>query len=252
MKRNKRTTLITVAVISLGAVTALATLHARSQKKFQNRSKEQPTVIQAGQISEKQKKHRKLFKHTGPKLRDLAATQPGDIEVSVDLGLMIRVPDSSPRLPVFQSALCNADAVVIGTINTKSAQLTEEENFIFTDYQVSVEEVIKNNTLAPIEVGSAITSTRDGGAVKLNDRTFRARREDFDPPLLGQRYLLFLRFIPETGAYLMYGNGAFQLDGRKVIALGAASREVLLNEGSKDSLSFVAQIQSFATRGCPQ
>ena len=164
---------------------------------------------------------------------------------------MMRIPDS-PRVPVFHSAVCNADAVVTGTINSKSAQLTEEENFIFTDYQFSVEEVLKNNALAPIEVGSAITSTRDGGAVKLNNRTLRAKREDFDPPMVGQRYLVFLKFIRETDAYLMYGNGVFQLDGSKVIALGSASREVLLNEGSKDSFSFLAEIRSFVARDCSQ
>ena len=234
----------------LATSTAIAGAAFRSQGQKDVKGQEQSTVIQEGQMTERQKQHSKLFKHSGPKLRDLAARQTGDIEVAVGLGLIMRVPDSAPRPPVFQSAVCHADAVVIGTIDSKSAQLTEDENFVFTDYQTTVEEVIKNNVAAPIAVASTITTTRDGGVVELNNRTFRAKREDFDPPIVGQRYLLFLRFIPATGSYLMYGNGTFRVEAQRIIALGPGAREVLLNDGSKDASSFIGEIRAFATSDC--
>jgi len=129
-------------------------------------------------------------------------------------------------------------------------QQTEQENFVFTDYEITVEEAIKNNTVAPIQVKSAITVTRDGGVIKLNNRVFRAKRDDFDPPLVGQRYLLFLRFIPATGAYLAYGNGTFQLEAQKVVALGPAARDEMIKSSISDPFAFLSQVCTFATSDC--
>ncbi len=245
MKNGKNIALIVCAVIAVGA-TVLATFQGQSQKSAQSKSQEQATQIQEGQKTEKQRQHGKLFKHSGTKLSDIAARQTGDVEVEEGVGLMMILPQTGPQRPVFRSAVCNADAVVIGIINDKSSQLTEEENFLFTDYQITVEEVIKNNAVAPIQVAGAITVTRDGGVVELNHRIFRAKRDDFDPPLVGQRYLLFLRFIPATGSYLAYGNGTFQLEAEKVLALGPAARDEMIKSGVSNPLSFLSQIRTFA------
>jgi len=201
-------------------------------------------------MNEKQRQHSKLFKHSGTKLRDLAARQNGDVEVEEGLGLMTVLPVAGPQRPLFHSAVCNADAVVIGTLNDKTSQLTDEGSFVFTDYQITVQEVIKNNSVAPLQAADVITGTRDGGVVELNNRIFRAKREDFDPPVVGQRYLLFLRFIPATGAYLMYGNGTFQLDGQGILALGPAARAELGKNGTKDGAGFLSQIRVFANTDC--
>ena len=48
----------------------------------------------------------------------------------------------------------------------------------------------------------------------------------------------------------MYGNGTFQLESQKVLALGAASREILSNAGSKDEPIFLGEIRTFAAAGC--
>ena len=237
-----------IAVIAVSVATAVATFQVQSQKDA--KGQEQATVIQEGQMTEKQRQHSTLFKHSGPKLRDIAARQNGDVEVEEGLGLMMRLPATGPQRPVFHSAVCNADAVVIGILNDKSSQLTDGKNFVFTDYQITVEEIIKDNAVAPIPTASVITGTRDGGAIELNNRIFWAKREDFDPPIVGQRYLLFLRFIPATGAYLMYGNGSFQLAAQRVLALGPASRDEVRRGGVEDSLAFLNQIRTYAGKDC--
>ncbi len=136
--------------------------------------------------------------------------------------------------------------MVIGLLNNKSAHLTEEENFVFTDYDVTVEEIIKNNSASPMQLNNAITTTRDGGTIQINNRILRANRQDFTPPLVGQRYLMFLRFIPSTGSYLMYGNGTFELSADKVLPLGQGSRDQLLKQGSSDPFTFLNSIRGFA------
>lgn len=238
------------ALFVIGAAVAFARLQGQSQEITQKPKAEEATQIHEGQMTEKQRQHSKLFKHSGRKLNDIATTQAGDVEVEEEMGYVVRLPETKPRAPVFESAVCNADAVVIGTIDSKSSQLTEEGNFVFTDYQVTLEEVIKNNSSAPLRLAEKITTTRDGGVVELNNRIFRAKRSDFEPPLVAHRYLLFLRFIPTTGSYLMYGNGTFQLEDQKILALSADARHELLKDRATDALSFLSEIRIFAMSDC--
>jgi hypothetical protein len=225
LMRYKNVALIALVILFLGAATSLALFQSDGQKN-KKRVDEPATVIQEGIMTEKQRQHSKLFKHSVQKLLDIAASRLGDVEVEEDTGYSLVLPSTSQKFPVFQSALCNADAVVVGTIMSKSSQLTDEGNFIFTDHGVTVDELIKNNASAPILPATTITTTRDGGVVELNNRILSAKREDFVPPLVGKQYLLFLRFIPETGSYLMYGNGTFQIESGNLTALGpGAARE---------------------------
>lgn len=221
-------------------------------RKIATESQEEATPVQKGVLTAKQKAHRKLFKHPGPKLLDMAVKRAGDIEVQVDSGDVIILPESTAKPPILLSAVCHADAVVIGTLNSKSAQLTEDENFIFTDYEMAVEEVIKNNPSAFIQLNNSLTIVRSGGAVQINGRVFRAKREDFKPPVLGKRYLFFLKFIPETGAYLAYGNGTFQLDENKITSLGDTATHELLNGGVVDTTTFLNRVRAFVDTDCGQ
>jgi hypothetical protein len=209
---------------------------------------EEPTAIQENILSAKQKVHSKLFKHHGPKLRDIATTRKGAIEVEEEVGFVIDTSGSTPNVPVLQSAVENADAIVVGVLKSKSSQLTEEGNFIFTDYEMAVEEVIKNNSTSPMQINGLITVTRDGGSVEIKGRIFTAKRQDFKPTFVGNRYLFFLRFIPETGSYLTYGNGAFELKDDKVSALGNTASKELLNAGSKDATAFLNEVRAFVTK----
>jgi len=84
-----------IAVIAVGVATAVATFQVQSQKDA--KGQEQATVIQEGQMTEKQRQHSKLFKHSGPKLRDIAARQNGDVEVEEGVGLMMRLPAMVPN-----------------------------------------------------------------------------------------------------------------------------------------------------------
>jgi hypothetical protein len=249
MKSNVGITVIALALFTIAGATSMAMFQGQRQSG-ESKIKEPATIVQDGEMTERQKQHAKLFKHSGPKLRDIAARQTGDIEVEEGEGLMMVLPQPGSQRPLFQSAVCNADAVVIGTIGDKSSQLTADETFVFTDYRITVEEVIKNNAAAPIQVAGPLTATRDGGVIELNNRVFRARREDFDPPLVGQRYLLFLRFIPATGAYLTYGNGTFQLEAQRVGALGPAARTEITKSGFSSPPTFLSQIRTFATSDC--
>lgn len=218
-----------------------------------NRSvKEEPTQLRERTVlSEKQQAHRKLFKQGGIKLTEHAARTQGDVEIGAEVPYRIEIPQSGPKPPVLQTASCNADAIVIGVLGSKSSHFTEGESSIFTDQEVIVEDVIKDNASAPIQSHSTITVTRLGGAVRLSGRTYRFTLADFEPMEIGKRYLLFLRFIPATGAYRAYGSGSFRLDDNKVHTLGGDSvSSELIGATQKDATAFLVDVRTLAVSDC--
>lgn len=193
----------------------------------------------------RQIQHGKLFKHGGKSLLDRAAEQGGDITVVADEPLGVSSEVIAPSASFLESAVCNADLVVVGTLTGETAQFNEGETFIFTDYELSVEEVVKNNGKAPISTGGSITVTRDGGTLTADSRTFKALREDFKLFPLNQRYIFFLKYIPSTGSYLAYLHGSFQLSGSKLVTFGDVP-----HEKSKDAVAFLAEARSLAMSNC--
>lgn len=179
----------------------------------------------------------------------MAEAQGGDIEVVMHADVIRTVAPATPKVPPMQFAVCNADAILLGSFKSKSSQLNADQSFIFTDYEMAVEEVIKDTPAAPALSGGVVTVTREGGEVRLNGKVIRARSGDFKPAQVGKRYLLFLRFLPETNSYLAYTNGSFQLDGDKVSSLGGMSREELLDGGSKSLATFLDEVRAAHGRG---
>jgi hypothetical protein len=171
---------------------------------------EQPTFIQEGQITEKQKQHSKFFKNygdvtRGKKIRDLSLSD--DVNLLREKGSEILTSSSYLTAHEYLSLLaCHADAVVVGVVENKASQLTEDGTFLFTDYGFTPEEVLKSNLSDPLQVNLEITVTRTGGLAILNGHTVRAIDETQKPLRVGGRYLLFLRYIPATRAYRSLGS----------------------------------------------
>lgn len=213
-----------IALLGFGA----AKITFPSQKdKLAERLKQktgEATPIQEGVMTDKQKKHSRLFKGFGDvargrKLRDLVA-QSGDVNIVQDVGDVI-VPRSFNLDEYLRNLTCKADAVVIATVRSKSSNLIEEGTFVFTDYKLTVIEILKNNAATPIESSGLITFTSPGGAVELNGHTIRAVDYRNEPLQAGVNYLLYLKFIPETNSFKPFSdsiNGdAFQLKDGTVI-----------------------------------
>lgn len=167
------------------------------------------TPIREGVMTGKQKKHSKIFGRfeaytRGKKLRELVAER-GDVYVIVPNG-DVQLPASFNLHDFFLNLTCQADAVIIGTVKSKTSQIIEEGTFVFTDYELIVTDVLKNNVAAPIELNGSITYTSPGGAVELNGHVIRAVQRGRRPLQVGEDYLLYLKFIPETGAFKGFSN----------------------------------------------
>lgn len=256
MRNRKNFALLLLAALTITVITVMGALHDKTQNSSISTKQEEATPIQEGVMGEKQKKHSKIFKRfegatRGRKLRDLVAER-GDVEIREDVGTTF-MPRSFNLKQYLQGLTCEADAVVVGRVKSKSSQLIEEGTFVFTDYEVTAEEVLKNNIAIPIIQSSDITITRSGGTVKLNGRTIRAIDYRSEPLKVGERYLLYLKFIPDTGAYRPFGNSmsddTLHLRGDKITQV---SRKPLPfgRRGVADVDIFMAEARSVLNSSC--
>lgn len=167
MSNRKRAGSLILLSLVIAFVTAAATMHGRGQNT--STAQDEPTPVQRGMLTQKQREHGKLFKNTGVgNVHDLiqkraAEGDAGDILIESLPGTpeLSRTGEAATDRLVTSAA--QADAVVIGIVSGKTSQLNEAETFVFTDYAVNVVEVLKNNGAAPISENGTVTVTRPGG-----------------------------------------------------------------------------------------
>ncbi len=104
---------------------------------------------------------------------------------------------------------CQADLVVLGRAGTATSHMTSGQYFLYSDWGFLVEQVFKDNSKASVQAGDSIIVVRPGGVLKIGERTVYATEKNFQDFKPGDEYLLFLEFIPETGAYIATAENSF-------------------------------------------
>lgn len=131
--------------------------------------------------------------------------------------------------------------------------MIEEGTFTFTDYEVSVQEIIKSNSAGLVTSGT-FTTTRSGGSVKLNGHVVHAIDRREEPLKIGSQYIFFLRLIPDTGAYRPAGNSlnedTFELSDGKVIQLSEKSLPFKRPGKSANAGSFISDLRAVLNHPC--
>lgn len=223
MKYTTRLKLTFASLLALLTVAMMTNQYAQSQSKPQG-VRQAASPVQSGRMTDKQRVHSRRYNGLGlgRKLTEIPSekkTRNGDVDVSIvrGPGMPFSSGSEEPNSEI-EKAAWKADAIVIGTIKTKASQLSEDETFVFTDYDISVDQVLKDNPVAPVQAASLITVTAPGGKILLDGRVIQAIDKSLEPFEIGGRYLLFLRFIPETTSYWVSGVDASAqiLDGQAV------------------------------------
>jgi len=176
------------------------------------------TPVQLGVLTEQQRKHSKLYSFYGrdfrKKISEIISQGEGQVNgIGVGVGLGEAMTESVSPKAYFSSLVNDSDAVIRGRILKKVSQITENDTFIFTDYEVVITEVFKNNAASPTDMGNTITVTRPGGKVLVGKTIMKAFDENFLPlPESSREVILFLKYLPETGTYQTERyNGSFEL-----------------------------------------
>jgi hypothetical protein len=248
--------IVTLAVLALAAfgisyLAGTGTVLSLSQER--KASVQDSTPIQIGAMTERQKEHSKLYKKYGrdEKIVDLLRRQTGEID-------LFRLPPlpaelgSAPKPTVqemLQQVACSADAVVVGVPKRKTSQLTDTQDFVFTDYEVEVHQVLRNAGSQAIQEYGEITITRPGGVVLINGRKVRAIDETMPLLSLDKSYIFFLSLVPQTGAYRAVESGAtYYLKGEQLQKFSYDNEDRLTR--GYTTTSFINEIRDIAVQGC--
>lgn len=181
------------------------------------------TPITFGALTENQRIHSRLLtkysqlrsKRTISGLVAAAKDKARIVKSVVLVGVGELLTDPETPESYFHHLRNASDAVIRGRVKNRTSQITEDDSFLFTDYNLLVAEVFKNNSVATIETGGRITVTQPGGKVLVDGVIVKAIDEAFESlPINDHDVVLFLKFIPETGAYkVTQPTGSFELSG---------------------------------------
>lgn len=194
--------LLLASVLALSGLGVL-TFRTSAQESFTPQAHEQPTAVELGALTETQRVHSELYEGTNGH-PDTLLQQGADVpEFSCALHAFPIIYDLTfSELIRQQSDL--ADLVVVASVTSKSSQLTTDQKWIFTDYELTPTTVLKNNPAAPVQLGHPFVITRSGGAILLDGKEYRVTDKRFQSMESGTgQYILFLKFIAATGTYRM-------------------------------------------------
>ena len=201
--------LLMISILVVCLFCSFASLQSQQQKPAWDNEVASPVIEDA--LTPRQKEHSKLYEayERKEKIRDvLMKRQGGLVSFTTSCGSF----SLKPLPPLVTELAEKADAVVIATFVSKSSQITTNGRYVFTDYELRIEEALKDGRTGTLKPETTITVTRPGGKVLLYGQIASFTSSAFKPLLPGRRYLLFLSYLPATGAYrAVNADGSFDI-----------------------------------------
>jgi hypothetical protein len=118
-------------------------------------------------------------------------------------------------LPFAQS-----DVVLIGTVMSSKAHLSNDKTGIYSEFEVQVEETLKDALKDSTDLGTTVCLERFGGAVRFPSGVIQKYETTGQGmPSLGERYLFFLKRMNKSDFSIVTG---YELDGEVVTPLDGA------------------------------
>lgn len=231
---------------------------AKAEQVMYEKERVDATPVQAKSLTEKQRLNSKHFAYYQEMRGDEGITSfPAQakrlghkmIRTVVGPGLSgVAGPKGERKDPkdFFAKIAQLSDLIIRGKVIKKTSQVTENDGFLYTDYDVSVQEVIKDNSAASVSHDSVITVAGPGGKVLLDEVVVIAIDENLLPlPINDHDVVLFLKYIPETGAYcLTQYSSAYELDGSRVEPLTHSSFPAGLIQNSASFLDIIRSVSA--------
>ena len=140
-------------------------------------------------------------------------------------------------LPVLES-----EAVVIGEVVGAEAYLSNDRTSVYSEFTLQLSDLLKNTSKQDITIGSLLTAERTGGGVRFESgKVLRRGRLHETLPVVGRRYLLFLKRHDEAGGfsiitgYELRDGRVYPLDGVNVPDGGSKLPQFVAFEGVRDA-----------------
>lgn len=196
MRRQKKAIALLLALLVLVVATAMAALSGHDQS---NSSQAEPQA--AGQSE---------FENQFP-IADYSAPESADMEKRVkrrakakrlfkanltiheNAGVTAGTDSQVALLDSLTAAANKSNAVIIGQVISAQAYLNSDKSNIYSEFTVRVEDVLKDDSYAPLIIGNSVVATRNGGRIRYpSGRVTISFIAGEGMPRLGRRYVLFL------------------------------------------------------------
>jgi hypothetical protein len=126
------------------------------------------------------------YKNTYQEIADPADTSAGPQEDNV-----LQISDYAQPLDPFPVA--RSAAILVGTVLSGKAFVSKDRTYVYSDYQVRLDQILKNDPSANLAVGGQFVASRGGGTIHFPSgrvRNYTNAGEGF--PAIGSQYLFFL------------------------------------------------------------
>lgn len=140
---------------------------------------------------------------------------PGKLVDGAQETTKLRIVDWVGELKPFPAS--TSAAVIVGTIMNSKAFVSEDRTNVYSDFQIRVDEILKQNATVGLVVGGLEVATRAGGTVRFPSGHIKHYIVSGNGiPKVGSQYVLFLwKRFPELSEYEIYMGAAYELrEGR--------------------------------------
>ena len=148
---------------------------------------------------------------------------------------------------IFTDLTCKSDLAIVGRPTSKASHLASDETFIFTQYEIAIEDVLIDNK--GVGRGNSILVAWPGGKIKLENRIIAADDFNYAQLKTSSKYVLFLRYVPEANGYVPTRTESdYEIDSE---TLRRNSPGHFGEKGEKLEIrSFMSRIQNKLTNKC--
>jgi hypothetical protein len=207
-----------------------------------------PTETPQSQADQRQQVHSAEIKVGYPEQisQELARTS-GDVYLRTLRAppLIVQVADSLGSL---SNLSCENDLVVLGEVGNGTSHATLSQSYIYTDWELTIKEVLRNDARSPAQVGQTIVVTRQGGTLTIRGRHVYTHDDDFKQFQSGAEVLLYLHYLPGTGTYSLRQPNGFAFSGSEIMNLGKLG---YIQSGMMQRGELLRLARKAATEKCP-
>ena len=150
---------------------------------------------------------------------------------------IIGTPIDPTGIPVSTS-----NAIVIGTVIRGKCFVTEDHKFVYTDYSVKIDQVLKQDPAANLIIGDVVVAARDGGAIHFpSGHVTNFLIAGRGLPEVGSQYVLFLwRPVASLPEYEIIFDSGYQLKNGRVYPLDDVNSQYV----GVDATVFLDQVRN--------
>jgi hypothetical protein len=147
--------------------------------------------------------HDGQFQGQSGTITNALARSEGDLVLRAE-GSQWKTPHWNTADKLLEMYACNSSAVVVAVPKKAEPVISAHKGTVYTTWQMMADDVLKAPSATRIPWQSTIEVLTHGGTVTVDGRKVTVVHPMFPAMTLGNPYLLFLRRISETGAFVPY------------------------------------------------